>query len=230
MAAIRVPDLTPQQRRQRTLEALVAQIAALARTSPVLMIFEDAHWSDPTSLEFLGFAIDRLARLRVLLIVTFRPEFAAPWAGRSHVTALAIDRLAQGDVDAMIDRVAGAKTLPADVRRGYPGARRRHSAFCRGDHEGRAGGGSRRRGAAGRRRAAVAGLRRTGNPPCVLDGATRPAWSCQGGGADRGGDRPRILPCPACIGRRQAGGGARRRARPVSCPPVCCFARERRRR
>ena len=109
-------DLTPQQRRQRTLDALFKQIDALARQNPVLMIFEDVHWTDPTSLEVIGRAVDRLAQLRVLLIVTFRPEFAPPWIGRPHVTALTINRLAQRDIDVMIDRVAGNKLIPTSVR------------------------------------------------------------------------------------------------------------------
>src|SRR5271170_850473 len=108
--------LAPQQRRQKTLEALTAQMETLSRQSPVLMIFEDAHWIDPTSLEALGRAVGRIATLRVLLIVTFRPEFEPPWIGRPHVTALTINRLAQCDIDAMIDRVVGNKTLPASVR------------------------------------------------------------------------------------------------------------------
>jgi predicted ATPase len=108
--------LAAPQRRQRTLEALISQIEALTRQSPVLMIFEDAHWTDPTSLEAFGRAVDRIASLRVLLIVTFRPEFEAPWIGRLHVTALTLNRLAQRDIDAMIDWVAGNKLLPASVR------------------------------------------------------------------------------------------------------------------
>ena len=80
-------DLTPEQRRQRTLEALLSQIEALARQSPVLMIFEDAHWTDPTSLEAFGRAVDQIKTLPALLIVTFRSEFNPPWAGRSHVTS-----------------------------------------------------------------------------------------------------------------------------------------------
>jgi len=108
--------LAAPQRRQRTLEALVSQIEALTRQSPVLMIFEDAHWTDPTSLEAFGRTVDRIASLRVLLIVTFRPEFEAPWIGRRHVTALTLNRLAQCDIDAMIDWVAGNKLLPASVR------------------------------------------------------------------------------------------------------------------
>ena len=80
-------DLAPQQRRQKTLEALTAQLAGLASQQPVLMIFEDAHWTDPTSLEAFGRAVDRIKTLPALLIVTFRPEFNAPWVGQPHVTS-----------------------------------------------------------------------------------------------------------------------------------------------
>jgi predicted ATPase/class 3 adenylate cyclase len=108
--------LTPEQRRQKTLEALGAQMEALARQNPVLMIFEDAHWADPTSLEVFSRCVDQIATLRVLLIVTFRPEFAPPWIGRPHVTALTLNRLAQREVGAIIDRVVGNKLLPANIR------------------------------------------------------------------------------------------------------------------
>ena len=109
-------ELTPEQRRQKTLEALISQMEALSRQNPVLMIFEDAHWTDPTSLELFGRIVDRIRSLRVLLIVTFRPEFEPPWIGRPHVTALTINRLAQRDIEAMIDRVIGNKLLPANIR------------------------------------------------------------------------------------------------------------------
>ena len=109
-------ELAPQERRQRTLDALVLQIAALSRQNPLLMIFEDALWADPTSLELFGRVVDRVPSLRVLLIVTFRPEFEPPWIGRPYVTALTINRLAQREVDAMIDRVVGNSLLPASVR------------------------------------------------------------------------------------------------------------------
>ena len=109
-------ELAPEQRRQRTLQALVAQIEALTRSNPVLIISEDAHWTDPTSLELFGRAVDRITSLPVLLIVTFRPEFEPPWIGRPHVTALTINRLAQRDVDALIDRVVGNKRLSANIR------------------------------------------------------------------------------------------------------------------
>jgi class 3 adenylate cyclase len=94
-------EIPPQQRRQRTLQALVSQIVALSRQNPLLMIFEDAHWTDPTSLELFGRIVDRIANLRVLLIVTFRPEFEPPWIGRPYVTPLTINRLAEREVGAM---------------------------------------------------------------------------------------------------------------------------------
>jgi predicted ATPase len=80
------------------------------------MVFEDAHWTDPSSLEVLGRVVNRIATLPVLLIVTFRPEFEAPWIGRPHVTALTINRLAQREVRAMIDRVIGNRPLPTSTR------------------------------------------------------------------------------------------------------------------
>ena len=91
-------ELTPQQRRQRTFEALVSQIATLSRQNPVLMIFEDAHWTDPTSIELFGRIVDRIQTLRVLLIVTFRPEFKPPWIGQPHVSAVTLSRLTRREV------------------------------------------------------------------------------------------------------------------------------------
>jgi predicted ATPase len=108
-------DLTPQQRRQRTLEALTAQLVGLARQRPVLMIVEDAHWVDPTSLEVFGRTVDQIKMIPALLIVTFRPQFNAPWAGRSHVTSLALDRLGEREAAAIIAGLVGNKELPADV-------------------------------------------------------------------------------------------------------------------
>jgi predicted ATPase len=108
-------DLAPGERRHRTLEALTAQLAELARQKPVLMIVEDTHWIDPTSLEVFGRTVDRIKTLSVLLIVTFRPEFAAPWVGRSHVTSLALNRLGERETAAIIARLTGNKVLPADM-------------------------------------------------------------------------------------------------------------------
>src|ERR1700756_278991 len=106
----------PEQRRQKTLAAFGVQLETLTRSSPVLVIVEDAHWGDPTSLETFGRTVDRIASLRVLLIVTFRPEFEASWVGQPHVTALAINRLGHREVGNMIDRVIGNRSLPAHIR------------------------------------------------------------------------------------------------------------------
>src|SRR5215831_6962882 len=106
----------PQQGRQKTLEALTAQIETLSRQSPVLMVFEDAHWADPTSLEAFGRVVDRIRTLRVLLLVTFRPEFEAPWVGRPYVAALIVNRLAEHEAGAMIDRLVSNRLLSASIR------------------------------------------------------------------------------------------------------------------
>jgi class 3 adenylate cyclase len=111
-------DMAPEQRRQKTLEALGSEMEALSRSNPVLMIFEDAHWTDPTSLEVFSRVVDRLRNLHVLLIVTFRPEFDPPWIGRPYVTALTLNRLTQRDVETMIDSVRGNKLIPASIRQG----------------------------------------------------------------------------------------------------------------
>jgi class 3 adenylate cyclase/predicted ATPase len=108
-------DLAPQDRRQRTLQALTAQVSRLAGQQPLLVIFEDVHWIDPTSLEVLDRTVDLVKTLPALLIVTFRPEFNAPWVGQAHVTSLTLNRLEQRDVRAMIAHLVGRKDLAADV-------------------------------------------------------------------------------------------------------------------
>ncbi len=107
--------LDPQQRRRKTLDALGAQLEALAHQRPVLMIFEDAHWSDPTSLEALSRIVERIKTLPVLLIATFRPEFNAPWLGQSRVTSVTLNRLGEREAAAIVAGLAGNKELPADV-------------------------------------------------------------------------------------------------------------------
>ena len=108
-------ELTPQQRRQGMFQALTAQLEKLASQHPALMIFEDIHWIDPTSLEVLNRTVDRIETLPVLLIVTFRPEFAAPWTGQSHVTSLVLNRLGKREAAAIIAHVIGNKVLPANL-------------------------------------------------------------------------------------------------------------------
>jgi class 3 adenylate cyclase/predicted ATPase len=110
-------ELPPQQRRQKTLEALAAQLQALSRSKPVLMIFEDLHWADPTSLEALGRVVEGLRTFAVLLIATYRPEFEPPWIGRSYVTALGLNRLGEPETFGLIDRLTGGKPLSTEIRR-----------------------------------------------------------------------------------------------------------------
>jgi predicted ATPase len=109
--------LTPERRRQRTLDALVAQTEALARRDSVLISFEDAQWADPTSLELFDRVVDRIRTLHALLVVTLRPEFVPPWTGRPHVTALTLNRLTDGQIGEMVDDVVGQRLLPSSIRR-----------------------------------------------------------------------------------------------------------------
>src|SRR6516165_6694383 len=109
-----LPNLSPQRRRERTLEAVMAQIAGLASEGPILAVFEDAHWMDPTSRELLDLIVDRARNLPLLLLITYRPDFAPPWAGHAHATTLVLNRLGSGQVIAMADQIAG-KRLPHEV-------------------------------------------------------------------------------------------------------------------
>jgi predicted ATPase len=108
-------NLTPHQRKEKTLHAQLAQVEGLAARQPVLMVFEDVHWSDPTTRESLDLVIDRVPRLRVLLIITFRPEFTPPWVGRPHVTMLTLNRLVPRQRAEMIVHVTGSKALPREI-------------------------------------------------------------------------------------------------------------------
>ena len=185
-------ELTSPERRQKTLETLVLQVTTLARQNPLLMIFEDAHWADPTSLELFSRIVDKIPTLRVLLIVTFRPEFDPPWIGRPHVTALTLNRLAERETSAIISHLVGNKSLPPSIRQdiiertdGIPlfveemtkavleaGAKTKrsillpYSVSCTGG---------------------------PCKPARFADGPPRPARPRQGGGADRSGDRARVL-------------------------------------
>jgi class 3 adenylate cyclase/predicted ATPase len=108
-------DLTPQKRKERTLRALVAQVEGLAGRQPVLMVVEDAHWIDPTSLELLDLIVDRTPNLPLLLIITFRPEFTPPWVGRPQVTLLSLGRLLEQQRTEMLARLTGGKSLPKEI-------------------------------------------------------------------------------------------------------------------
>jgi predicted ATPase/class 3 adenylate cyclase len=108
-------DLTPQRQKQLTLAALVDQLEGLAAAQPVLLAYEDMHWSDPTTQELLGLTIEHLQRLAVLLLITFRPEFSPPWPSQPHVSALALSRLGRREGAALVERVVRDKPLPDEV-------------------------------------------------------------------------------------------------------------------
>jgi hypothetical protein len=108
-------DLSPQQHKQRTLEALVRQLELLARRHPVLMVYEDAQWIDPTSLELMDRTIERIRRLPVLLLMTFRPEFHPPWIGQAHVTMVTLNRLNPREGASIVERIAANGALPMEV-------------------------------------------------------------------------------------------------------------------
>ena len=108
-------EMAPQARKQITVEAVAAVYEAMAGQQPVLMVVEDAHWIDPSTLELLSLLIERLRAARLLLLVTFRPEFEAPWADHAHVTAHTLNRLGRKDATAMIAGVTGGKALPDEV-------------------------------------------------------------------------------------------------------------------
>jgi predicted ATPase/predicted negative regulator of RcsB-dependent stress response len=108
-------DLTPERQKQRTFEVLVDQLEDLAAGQPVLVTYEDVHWIDPTTRELLGLAIERIQRLPVLLLITFRPELTPPWSGQPHVSAVALTRLSRRDGAAMVDRMVGERALPDEV-------------------------------------------------------------------------------------------------------------------
>src|SRR2546425_9331232 len=107
--------LSPTQQRRRTLAALLDQFGVLARRQPILLSFEDAHWADATSLELLDLTVERMRRLPVLALFTFRPEFEPPWVGLPNVSTLALSRLDRSNVESMVARVTGGRPLPAEV-------------------------------------------------------------------------------------------------------------------
>ena len=108
-------NLSPQRKREMLSEALLRLLEALARSRPVLMVFEDAHWVDPTSRELLDLTLDRVSRLPVLVVVTFRPEFQPAWSGQPHVTTLALNRLGDRDGAALVEGLTGAADLSREI-------------------------------------------------------------------------------------------------------------------
>ncbi len=108
-------DLTPQRRKEKTLDALVDRLDGLAAQAPVMMILEDAHWADATTQELMAMIVDRSETLSVLVIITFRPTFVPPWSAHGHVTALALNRLGRRHCAALAKEVAGGTALPDEL-------------------------------------------------------------------------------------------------------------------
>ena len=108
-------ELTPQKHKEKTLAAPVDSGRGPLTPEPVLMLYEDVHWSDPTTRELLDLLIDRVPALRVLLIITFRPEFAPPWIGRPDLTLLSLNRLPPRQRAEMIAHLTGGKALPKEI-------------------------------------------------------------------------------------------------------------------
>ena len=121
LLSLPVPDryppltLSPQRQKQQTQEALVAWLLAETVQQPVLAVWEDLHWADPSTLELLGLLLDQVPTTRLLMVLTCRPEFRPPWAPRSYVTPLTLSRLTRQQIEEMVLRVTGGKALPAEV-------------------------------------------------------------------------------------------------------------------
>jgi hypothetical protein len=107
--------LTPPKRKEKTLQALISQAEGLALRHPVLMVFEDVHWSDPTTRELLDLLIERVPKVRLLALVTYRPEFSPPWIGRPQVTLMTLSRLQPRQRSEMINQMTGGKALPREI-------------------------------------------------------------------------------------------------------------------
>jgi len=108
-------DLPPAELKERTIAALLAPVTALAKVTPLLMVLEDVHWIDPTSLDLASRMVEMARNMPVLWVMTFRPEFLPPWAGRDHVTAISLNRLERDQSAAMVDLIAAGKALPREV-------------------------------------------------------------------------------------------------------------------
>ena len=108
-------SLTPQQQKQKTLDVLVRWLFEETEQAPVYAVWEDLHWVDPSTLEFLTVCLDQTATARMLMVLTGRPEFTPTWASRSHISHLVLSRLGQQQSSAIVEGVVGGKPLPREV-------------------------------------------------------------------------------------------------------------------
>jgi predicted ATPase len=107
--------LSPQKQKQKSQEALVAWLVEEAAKAPVYCAWEDLHWADPSTLEMLTLFLDQVPTTRLLVLLTFRPEFTPPWGNRSHLSQMTLSRLGRSQVEAMVEKVTGGKALPFEV-------------------------------------------------------------------------------------------------------------------
>ena len=209
-------EMAPSDQKERTIAGLITLFAGLTEDAPVLALLEDAHWIDPTSLDVFSRLIDRLPRLRALLVVTFRPEFAAPWVGRTHVASMQVNRFGRRHAIAMVDCVTGGKALPAGILEeivaktdGVPlfveeltktvlesGLLREENGGYVLDHE-------------------MTPLAIPSTLQELINGPSRPARAGQGDRTDRGSDRARVFLPAAGSGLADPGGGVAGRPRPT---------------
>jgi TOMM system kinase/cyclase fusion protein len=108
-------NISPEQQKQRTLQALLAILVRIAAQQPVLFVMEDLHWVDPSTLELLTLLVDQGPASRILVLLTFRPDFSPPWTGRSHLTQMTLNRLPRRQAAELTGRVAHGKALPPAV-------------------------------------------------------------------------------------------------------------------
>ena len=112
-----LPPMTPVRERRRTLETIVALLLGLAGKRPLLLAIEDLHWIDPTALELIGQLLDQVASGNLLLVLTARPEFSAPWGSRSYIAALTLNRPTRRQTEQVVAQLAGEATLPQELAR-----------------------------------------------------------------------------------------------------------------
>ena len=108
-------DWSPQQKKEKTLGALIRQLDLLSHRQPVLMVFEDVHWIDPSSRELLDMTVDYVAHLPMLLLVTSRTEYASRWVGQAHVATLTLTRLSRREGVTLVERLCGKNALPQGI-------------------------------------------------------------------------------------------------------------------
>ena len=218
-------NLPAQRQRELTIAALLDQLCGLAARQPVIIVVEDGHWLDPTTTELFELMIERVQTLPVLLLITFRPEFAPPWTRYPHMTSLTLNRLARRHSVEMIAAVAGGKPLPEAVlgeiwakTEGVPlfVEELTKTVLESGLLEDR-----------GNRYELTGPLPPLAIPATLqelVDGAARSPCAGQGGGTDRGGGRARVpLPAPGCTvaarGDGAAGGVVAPSRRGAGVPP-----------